>query len=70
MDRIPLYIYIDKQTIEVQREKSHHLGGDGSFYVELCDPVLTFDRDGTSEQWQEFSAKLAKLIATAYGEQP
>ena len=60
----PLYIFIDNNAIEVQREKAYHQTADGRHFVELTDPELTLDGDGTDEQWREFSARLAQLIST------
>lgn len=58
----PVYVYIDKRVIEVHMEGAYH-EGDASYYVELTDPVLSLNLDGTNEQWRESFARLGEWLA-------
>lgn len=64
----PVHIYIDNQTIEVQHERGYHLK-DGSVFVELEDPMLTIELDGTDEQWRESLARLGSWLTKRREEQ-
>lgn len=61
MDKSGIYVYIDKQTIEVHKEEAYHQGGDGRHYVELTDPIRLYNLSELSDLvgwlWPEFDPK-------------
>ena len=64
----PVYVYIDDECLEVHNQRHYHMNG-SAFYVELEEPVLSLNLDGTDEQLHESLAKLGEWLAKRREEQ-